>query len=917
MENNKQPNEDMINHFKEFKEYFENQEEEINPTFQKSTIMSLEKFQEMILGEKESELTALDKKLDQTLGEKHGGLSSKLLSFNKLQDPKLENSLKKMGLLSEKKEDVLIVRKMPIIIQEQFDQIEKEYIFKDNKNILFDLYEYLKKVNCNFRNPSCYNSVGGINPLTYIIEKSFHMSNKMINQMKEKYNLLNKYMVNYREINTDGNCYYRAVIFRYIEILILTNNIPVFQRLIYEVIESFKSVEIQKRRIINKSDIKPDLTFRILFLILNILKQNKIKEAHQLFVKCVSTCKKFDYCLILYFRYVLYKYIKQNENKLYTKDFPLKIGNLLPQQYENEKGEFLFDSFYENYLLKFFTDAEKIVIYLTPFVLGIEINVIVFDIVDEEVIQKFLWEGESDIKTKEVISLLNSKNHYSLVYTEYDNKKYKKIFEFYYSNIKSVIMKKSIAPNAINYELDDIQSYTEIINKDNNLGNNKDVNNFKNNEDINKDINQNKNDNKKNVNNNKENNVVNKIEQYNNKNNNIITNIDKNNSNFNKKQNSNNNKNEIKPESGTTNIENIKNENNITNINHENKNKKAYINKDNNEIMISTINLKRNNIDNNVEYVERKNQNNNNQNNVQKEIKNESPKQKQIKMNEAKHNNVIKDKSKEKISKKAEENKNLVNNEIDEKGEKMKASNKDVKNNKEKKVHKSQSCKNCKDNMKINEENPYCKNCFKTELIKQYYDCIQSGKEPIENIYLLINRKKYYLEKLIKIYNESYDDSKFDYQKFLLNYKNNKCIFCSIKNNIPLPCECVNCHYCSHLNTYFEVCDLKTRFICPGKVQYDRKQMFKLAILLYKFENGKKEIKGIIKYFDRRLTKNCCICNENLTEEKKFLNVYDSQKQEEVNKLLSKIKHYLCEDCFKNKKQKDFNCKICHVEHII
>ena len=212
------------------------------------------------------------------------------------------------------------------------------------------------------------------------------MNFKKIKEIKEKYNLLSKYINNYREINGDGNCFYRAIMFRYIEILILTANIPVFQQFIFDIIESFKSEEMQNRRLIRNNDIKPELTFQILFLIINILKQKNIKEAHQLFVKCISTCKKFDYCLILYLRYIIYKYIKKNENKLYTKSFPLKIGNLLPQQFENEKGKFLFNSFYEDYLLKFFTDAEKIIIYIVLFVLGIQLNVVFYDIVYDEII---------------------------------------------------------------------------------------------------------------------------------------------------------------------------------------------------------------------------------------------------------------------------------------------------------------------------------------------------------------------------------------------------------------------------------------------------------------------------------------------------------------------------------------------------
>lgn len=42
--------------------------------------------------------------------------------------------------------------------------------------------------------------------------------------------------------------------------------------------------------------------------------------------------------MILYFRYKIYLFIKENWNKVYTKDFSVKLGNLLPAEYETEYG---------------------------------------------------------------------------------------------------------------------------------------------------------------------------------------------------------------------------------------------------------------------------------------------------------------------------------------------------------------------------------------------------------------------------------------------------------------------------------------------------------------------------------------------------------------------------------------------------
>ena len=42
--------------------------------------------------------------------------------------------------------------------------------------------------------------------------------------------------------------------------------------------------------------------------------------------------------MILYLRFTLYEYILINKNKIFSDDFPVMIGNLLPHQYETKNG---------------------------------------------------------------------------------------------------------------------------------------------------------------------------------------------------------------------------------------------------------------------------------------------------------------------------------------------------------------------------------------------------------------------------------------------------------------------------------------------------------------------------------------------------------------------------------------------------
>ena len=286
-----------------------------------------------------------------------------------------------------------------------------------------------------------------------------------------------------------------------------------------------------------------------------------------------------------------------------------------------------------------------------------------------------------------------------------------------------------------------------------------------------------------------------------------------------------------------------------------------------------------------------------------------------------KNKDVTKDKSQEKKSKI-----NLKDGNIKEEKEEKAEKEKDVKilrieikkrdRNKDKdKNNKSYTiCKNCNTEIKINELNPLCKNCFKNVLIQGYYDSIQYEKDPITNIYLSLNGKGYNLEEIINLYNKSYEGRKLVYQEVLKNIKDKKCILCHVKNTILLPCKC--CYFCEHLNSYFNKFELKNAFICPSKIKYSRKKMLKLGILIQNLNNWKNDKMSIIKYFERRLLSNCCHCGANLDSEKFIIKVYDSKKNEDTTKFLSKINHYLCQNCLKANIEKEFNCKICQIPHL-
>ena len=554
-----------------------------------------------------------------------------LLTNDDFVKPEFRESLKDTKIYSIKKDDFLVLRRMPKISQQDYEIMQNNII---DRNTLIKLYSYLQTINCNFKDEVCRDSIGGISPLTYLIESSFSPFAEMAKEMNDKYNILKPYIYNYRTINGDGNCFYRAVMFRYLEILILNNQIEYLQNVIYDIVNAFNTEELKARKIIKNMDITPDLTFKILILIVDLLKNNMISEAHQILVKSFSTAKKFDYAIILYFRYVLYDYIRKNENKGYLKDFPIQIGNLLPSKYETEEGKFLFNDFYEKYLLNFFTDAEKIIIYLTPFVLGVELDVILFDDNEDEIIKKLKWEGNSELQIDDVISLINHKNHYEIIYTPKDYEKNKSIFQIYENNklpiilgdIEKYLYKKDVSLSDSNFNI--LSDSYKDLNKNLEKNNEKMV--YKKNiVNSNHNINKNTSKNTQNSNDNIQNNNANNIENnYNNQNNKINPNNNNIENNYNNNIRNHNNNNE---------------DNNIQNINSINDNNPIYNNANNNSSRPKnnySNNINNNYINNNNDIHESSNLNQDNNNNYF--INNNTQQIRSARFNQRSDNNLFK-----------------------------------------------------------------------------------------------------------------------------------------------------------------------------------------------------------------------------------------------------------------------------------
>ena len=201
----------------------EEEDENESPMAQSSSNITIDKFRNKMLGENQLKETSLENKIDQLSGKNIVKQRRSFIPSTKvLKLINIEKSLKETGIFGKPEEDNLIIRKMPEITEEQYNHLQNSIVTID---ILTKLYNHLNSINCNFKSVNCGSSIGGLTPLTYLIESYYSLNKEMVQQMNEKYTLLKPYIYNYRTINGDGNCFYRAVIFRYLEILVLNKNI--------------------------------------------------------------------------------------------------------------------------------------------------------------------------------------------------------------------------------------------------------------------------------------------------------------------------------------------------------------------------------------------------------------------------------------------------------------------------------------------------------------------------------------------------------------------------------------------------------------------------------------------------------------------------------------------------------------------
>ena len=821
---------------------------------------------------------------------------------------------------NRKKEDYLEVRKFPKYTENEYLNIKKSV-----GNGLLQIQDFLLVKLKDYNGFDANKKVGPILPLTYLIENHYKFKKENKKQMQEKYDRLISSIYNFRPIYRDGNCFYRCVMFRFIELLIIHKKTEFIKSLIIDMYQSFKSNEIRNRLHIGKDYLNPNLIIQIMITILELIQNNRIEDAHLAFYKAILQSKIFDYSLILYLRYIIYTYIKENEKKLYLESFPVLIENLLPLDYE-KNGIFYFKPFYDNNLLKMFTCPEKIIIYLTPFVLGINFKIILFEGKEKEIVKNFDFAGRNDLNIQDSIFLMFRDNRFEIIFNYEENSKYRYIYKYYRNDFKSSFIR-----------VDNFLSNSSTISSENIY-------------------NQNIKKSPKSI-------YVSQIKDFHQKNdynnNNYKTQIIPNNYNAQYYPNSSIYQNsQIMYNNKTFNLNNGQNMNYGNNLNNKSYYSQYNTNTYNNYTRYNINNCYNNNgISNN-----NNNCSNNNCNDIDKNNKaftyynsqytykddqqqNLDPNnfinnQEEYKCktsiyfynNEVnyKNNSILFDKSQNiySIAQKFNNmniNENNINNNMNY--------NNNI-NNINKENNSELHCSKCSSlHSGLKNINSICPNCFRAEIINQaryfYINYLKKvtklekvnsiTKKDFENLFLnqiVINfdNKAYNIYQAIDEFNCQKNNIKFDFnhilKDILLAIKQQICLYCygPVQNSeFKFPCGCNFCSY-YHLNLFMNEkvqTNITYNYICFCSFKYKPNKVFQMCNLLF----NKQIYKNYDIFIECLNAIFCKICFKCGAEKKELLltNIDGIGPNQ--------FKHYICNDCAKNDNSNCSECVICKIKH--
>ena len=178
--------------------------------------------------------------------------------------------------------------------------------------------------------------ISNISDIDYLLLKAKNVTENNREIIKKNLESRKDNIYAWREIQPGNDSFFRSIMFNFIEQLILSRDKNMFRIFIFEFNNNIEDHYF--KAILSYYKIE---TFRVkiyLVLIYCMLftdEKGATEKAYSFFIKIYNSEINFDPILILNLKFQIYKYLKNNENRLYTQEYNKKVGHLLPIPYKS------------------------------------------------------------------------------------------------------------------------------------------------------------------------------------------------------------------------------------------------------------------------------------------------------------------------------------------------------------------------------------------------------------------------------------------------------------------------------------------------------------------------------------------------------------------------------------------------------
>lgn len=357
----------------------------------------------------------------------------------------------------------------------EFDKVNMDQILKItqtvNPNDLKDGKKVIKAMEYEGK------IIPKISEFNLMLFKAKDIDNKNMKDIQKEIENKSNILYAWRDILPGNDSFFRAIMFSFLEDIILSGNVNYYNAFLYKLIKNMEnSYFIKILKFYNIDCLRTKIYLILIYYAMNVQdSESPTLNAYTLFNKIYDYDSNFDSLLILNLKFLIFEYLKNNEKKLYTKQIKLRMGKLLPSKYQSKTG-YNFKSFYESNLLQLYHDAERITISVIPFILRRDLYIYYF----RENKIKFYLVHTDNKENKEYLPfrLFFLNGSYQIIYPKDYYNQFQNIFSNF-SNINKNTKKKNnenikigtILENIDEDENDETKPTNVIVNefkKDNN-----------------------------------------------------------------------------------------------------------------------------------------------------------------------------------------------------------------------------------------------------------------------------------------------------------------------------------------------------------------------------------------------------------------------------------------------------------------